>query len=60
MNPLRLPIGIQSFELIRTEGCVHVDKTLQLGILPGGKILLSVATPTRSTESWESGVLASK
>lgn len=27
MNPLRLPIGIQSFEVIRTEGYAYVDKT---------------------------------
>ncbi|MFZ4617388.1 MAG: AAA family ATPase, partial [Rectinemataceae bacterium] len=27
MSPLKLPIGIQSFVTIRTEGYVYIDKT---------------------------------
>ena len=27
---LKLPVGIQTFEKLRTEGCVYVDKTKSL------------------------------
>ncbi len=29
---LKLPIGIQTFEKLRTEGCLYVDKTKYLAI----------------------------
>ena len=34
-NDRRLPVGIQSFEEIRVQGCLYVDKTDIICLLPG-------------------------
>ena len=48
---LKLPIGIQTFEKLRTEGCIYVDKTKYLIDLIDGGSVYFLSRPRRFGKS---------